>query len=212
MHYSVVLITTLTTKFLFSRFVANVTDQGTSSISLSVFDWNLRIMSRLEQQDVPHRCIPQVQSGFMITLQMISLLQRDGWDFLSTSQYILGRFRSVAFLFVLMCLVHVNLLSKYIPKYFTSLTLGTGRSYRSMVRLFSFLVVNVINILTLFRLPLCAIYPAMSEYRKVVFEEFQMLFGGLGVLLIQQYYDEVSSHCTKYIRLVPARFLVALQT
>ena len=73
---------------------------------------------------------------------MISLLQRDSWDFLQKSQYILCSFRSITFLFVLICYVNVNLLSKYIPRYFPLFTLGRNRSYRLTVG--TFLVVNVI--------------------------------------------------------------------
>ena len=51
-----------------------------------------------------------------------------------------------SYIFILMCLVHVNLLSKYSPRYLNSVTLGKIKSYTLTVGQFPFLVVNVICI------------------------------------------------------------------
>ena len=120
-----------------------------------------------------------------------------------------------------MCLVHVNLLFKYIPRYLASLTLGRGRSYGLTVGQFPFLVVNVI----------CTDFVSLAFMRhsssnvwisKSCFWRFLDAISGswcaANIAVSSAYVATVTSFlladpwCIKYIGLIPARFLLALQT
>ena len=105
-----------------------------------------------------------------------------------------------------MCLVRVNLLLKYIPKYFTALTLGRGRSYKLTVRQLHFFVVNVV----------CTDFVPLAFIRNL-FNHVRISESCLWRIL-----NAISgSWCTANIAvsstyprctLIPACFLVALQT
>lgn len=73
----------------------------------------------------------------------MSLLYIDSSDFLPMSQYIFLAVSSSCFLLVLICLAHVSLLSRCIPRYLTTSAVGSGCPYSFTCGQFPFLVANV---------------------------------------------------------------------
>jgi hypothetical protein len=78
----------------------------------------------LELLAVPHNGIPCIHIGFSIVLQIRSLLSNARREFRPSNQYICRNFSPSCLLFVKMCLRHVSLLSRCMPKYLVSSARG----------------------------------------------------------------------------------------
>jgi hypothetical protein len=96
--------------------------QGVIRMDRRVLDWKRWRISVLELEAVPRSWIPYVHVGLSTALYR-SLLSVDSVDLLSI-QCICFAFWLNYFLLVLMCSVHVSLLSKLMPRYLTSFFRG----------------------------------------------------------------------------------------
>lgn len=120
-----------------------VTNHGAFEIFRSVLDWNLCRISILEFEAVPHSWIPYVQMGLIIHLYINSLFSSERGDLELIRDLNLFSCISRAFLLVCICFFHVSLLSRCIPRYFTSFACGISEWLRVIGGHVSRLRVNV---------------------------------------------------------------------
>ena len=72
----------------------------------------------------PHSSIPYLHIGLIIALYTSNLFSIDRWDFFPISQFTSFTFKSICFLFLLICSFQFSLQSKCSPRYFTDSVFG----------------------------------------------------------------------------------------
>ena len=93
------------------------TYRGTLTIDLRTLFWNICSISMLELLAVPQRGMPYVQMGLRIVLYISNLFCSVSFDFLPMIQYMRWSCNPSCFLSVKLCLCHVSLRSRWMPKY-----------------------------------------------------------------------------------------------
>jgi hypothetical protein len=92
---------------------------------------------------VPQRSIPYVEMGYRIVLCSSNLFSTGNFDFLPRIQYICWNFNTGCFLLANMCVCHVSVLSRWIPKYLVVYPSGICFPFSVTVGQFSLFKVKV---------------------------------------------------------------------
>ena len=93
--------------------------QGAFVIIRKSFDCYRCITDVFDLLAQPQSMMPYVHMGFSTVLYIISLFSSERGKFFPISQFISLVLRSSCFFFLVMCSLHVNLLSRCSPRYFT---------------------------------------------------------------------------------------------
>jgi len=96
-----------------------VTYQGAFVIVWRSFDWYRCITDIFDLLVQPQSTMLYVHMGYSTVLYISSLFSSKRGEFFPISQFISLVLRSSCFLFLVMCSLHVNLLSRCSPRYFT---------------------------------------------------------------------------------------------
>jgi hypothetical protein len=94
-----------------------------TSILRTLF-WNLCTISIFELLAVPHKGTPYVHMGFSTVLYSSSWFASESSDILRRIQHMRWNINPSCFLLVKMCVFHVSLRSRWMPRYLTVLSWG----------------------------------------------------------------------------------------
>ena len=120
-----------------------VTNHGAFVRILNIFDWNLSKISTLDFEADPHNCNPYVQIGLIIVLYRRTLLCSESLDLLSSNPCVFLSLIPICFLLDHICVFHVILRSRCIPRYFAVSACGISMLFSFTVGHVSLFSVNV---------------------------------------------------------------------